>query len=100
MSVILLVICGVGSRKVLAAETISSASNYALGTTQYGVITENGEEKQYYKFTLDSSGRINISGTAYMKTINLYLYDENGNELFHNNPSWNSTSEIITLDEE
>lgn len=100
MAVILLMICGVGSKNVLAAETISSASDYALGTTQYGVITENGEEKQYYRVVLDASGRIDISGTAYMQWIYLYLYDENGNELFCVNPQWNSTSELITISEE
>lgn len=100
MAAVLLLLCGVSSRHVFAAETISSASNYTLGTTQYGVITENGEEKQYYRMNLDSSGRIDISGTAYMEWIYLYLYDENGNELYCANPNWNSTSEIIAIDSE
>lgn len=100
MMVVLLMICGINSKNVFAAETISSASNYTLGTTQYGVITENGEEKQYYRLTLDSSGRIDISGTVYMEYVNLYLYDENGNELYHSTPSWNSTLELITIGEE
>ena len=95
-----LMVYGINSKNVSAAEAISSASNYTLGTTQYGVITENGENKQYYRVILDSSGRIDISGTAYMEWIHLYFYDENGNELLHSNPSWNSTSELITMNEE
>lgn len=95
----LLIICGASSKNVLAAETISSASDYALGTTQHGVITENEAEKQY-KFTLDSSGRIDIGGTAYMENVALYVYDENGNGLFGVNTQWDSTLGLIAISEE
>ena len=100
MTIVLLVICGVSPKSVFAAETISSAENYMLGTTQYGVITEDEEGKQYYRFSLDSSGRIDINGTAYMERVNLHLYDENGDELFGDTKYWNSTSELITISEE
>lgn len=97
ITTILIILCGLSSKSTLAAETIPSALKYTLGTTQYGIITENGEEKQYYKIVLDTSGYINISGTAHMQNINLYLYDENGNELSSNHLEWNSISELITI---
>lgn len=100
VTIVFMIICGLGTKSALAEETILSALDYNLGTTQYGIITENGEEKQHYKIVLDTSGRINISGTAYMEDINLYLYDEDGKKLFDSSPHWNSTSELITISEE
>lgn len=89
------------SQKVEAAGngSITSAQAYTLGTTKSGSITENGPDKQYYKFTLPSSGSIQISGSAYMAWVYLYIYDAAANEVWRVNPSWNSTSEVITINE-
>lgn len=87
-----------GTVPVIAAAKISNSVAYSLGTQKSGILTENGSDKQYYKFTLTSSGSIRITANAYMKWVNLYVYDENANELWHKNPSWNSTSEVIAID--
>ena len=96
-----LTVVNLPSHKVIAANngSITSAQAYTLGTNKSGSITENGPEKQYYKFTLQSSGSIQISGSAYMERINLFIYDASANELWHVDPSWNSTSEVISIDE-
>ncbi len=81
------------------AETISNVTAYTLGQTQNGTLTENGEEGQYYRFTLPSSGKIQVTGTAYMDYIHMALYDADAQELWNSDPHWNSTSEVIPIDQ-
>ncbi len=81
----------------VSANSISSPVYYTLGTQESGVITENGEDMQYYMFTLPSSGSIEITGSAYMEYIRLYIYDENVDGLWNENLMWNSTSEVISI---
>jgi len=83
----------------VGAESITNAKAYTLGTKCTGMITDNGDKKQYYKFTLPESGRIEITGSAHMRSMYLYIYDENANELWNINPWWNSTSEVISISE-
>lgn len=94
----LLVTSAAGWRPVqVEAESITNAKTYILGTKCTGMITDNGDKKQYYKFTLPESGKIAITGTAHMTSMYLYIYDENTNELWSINPWWNSTSEVISI---
>lgn len=79
------------------AASITNASSYMPGSTVNGVLTENGDDENYYKFTLNSSGSIQITMSAYMQRVDLYLFDENADELWKDSPSWNSTSEVITV---
>ncbi len=81
------------------AADISNVTAYVLGQTQNGTLTENGEEGQYYKFTLPSSGKIQVTGTAYMEYIYMALYDEDAQELWSDDLRWNSTSELIPIDQ-
>lgn len=81
------------------AESIVNAKAYTLETKYSGMITENGDEKQYFKFTLPESGKIEITGSAYMYNVELYIYDENADELLKRDLYWNSTSEVISISE-
>lgn len=81
------------------AQSITKAKSYTIGTTQSGVITENGDEKQYYQFTLSSSGAVHLTGSGYMRSMCWRVYDQNAEEVWQTQPYWNSTSEVITLDE-
>lgn len=105
MTVVLLVLVLLSTSVVMwkpnqaNADSIVNATAYTLGTRCTGMITENGDTKQYFKFTLPESGKIEITGSAYMTSVNLYIYDENANELWKKNPWWNSTSEVISINE-
>ncbi len=79
------------------AESITYAKAYTLGTKCTGMITENGDTKQYYKFTLQESGKITLTGSARMSSVKLHIYDENAIELWSDEPGWNSTSEVISI---
>lgn len=81
------------------AKSITQAQAYSMGTTQSGVITENGDGKQYYRFELNSSGEVSINAKAYMEYMYMYIYSADAEELWKINPYWNSTSEVITVDE-
>lgn len=81
------------------AESITQAQAYSMGTMQSGVITENGDGKQYYRFELNSSGEVNIAVKAYMRHMYMYIYNVDAEELWRIEPYWNSTSEVITVDE-
>lgn len=77
---------------------LSSASAISVNTKYNGQIAIN-DEKDFYKFTLSSSGRIYISATAKMEWIYYYVYDSSGTQLWRINPSWNSITELISTSE-
>ena len=79
-------------------DTIAMANAINFGDRINGNISENND-RDYYKITLGSSGKINISFSAYMEYINLYIYDADGNEINrHNYIYWNNTTQKITAD--
>ena len=65
--------------------TINTANNISLNTRYIGQLAIN-DEKDFYKFTLNSSRKIYFTATANMKWIYYRIYDCNGNELWSSNP--------------
>lgn len=88
-----------GNKSKADAASISNAKTYSMGTTESGSLKDDTNEQQYYKFSLSSSGKVEMTGLAYMEWIYLYIYDENANEIWRTNPSWNSTSEVIAIND-
>ncbi len=74
-----------------AGDSIDSATPIVLGSTYRGSIGVN-ENTDFYKFTINSSGRITISMTAEMERIYYYIYDSTGKELWSDYQLWNSTT--------
>lgn len=77
--------------------SLAKASKINVNTEYKGQIAVN-DDKDYYKFTLASSGRIGLSATAIMEDISYKIYDSMGNELWATYPTWNSTTEQISTD--
>lgn len=98
-TVLVVISVALDSKKIDAAG-IFEASDYIIGTDRNAALTQNGADKQYYKFTLNESGKISITGQAYMQWMYMYIYDDTAKELWKINPNWNSTSEIITISED
>lgn len=98
---LVMLVCTVNISDVMQvqAQSITKATPYTIGTSQSGVITENGDAKQYYTFTLPSSGEVHLTGSAYMERMYWRIYDQNAEEVWQIQSYWNSTSEVITLDE-
>lgn len=97
---LILIVCILLSEPhVTKAEAISKATPYTVGTNITGALAEGGEDQQYYMFNLQSSGAIHLTGSAYMNSNYVYIYDESALELWSKTCYWNSTSEVISYDE-
>ena len=81
---------------VNAANELSGAKNYTLGSSKSGSILE-GDESDIYKFELANPAKISINLSANIYCLNLKLYDENGKEIWYEQPYWNNTTEEISF---
>lgn len=103
MLVVAMMICSIefpGTVQKIYAQSIDNATDYTLGTIQYGMIAESEDRCQFYKFTLQESGKIQILGTAYMECMSWELYDESANKIWDRDTWWNSVSAVISLNQE
>ena len=81
-----------------AGNTMATATSISIGTTYNGSITDNNTV-DYYKFTISSSGRVNIRLTAYIYKTHYYLYNSDGNVLWSSTyQQWNGTTGEYNLD--
>lgn len=81
-----------------AGNSMSSATGISIGTTYNGSLTDSNTI-DYYKFSIESSGRITLTASAEMAYINYYIYDSSGNQVWHINPYWDSTTQTISTNE-
>ncbi len=82
-----------------AGSSINNATSITFNKTYSDSITESSP-KDYYKFTLSESGRVDIGLTAYIYRTSYYIYDSNGNEIWSKyGLYWNNTSQQLDLDE-
>lgn len=77
---------------------ISSANSISLNTNYNGQIAIN-DEKDFYKFTLNSATRITFTATVNIKWIYYYIYDSSGNEVWRKNSYWNEVTGKIDTSE-
>jgi len=78
--------------------SMNTANQISLNKDYLGQLALN-DDKDFFEFTLPSSGRITFTATARMHWIYYTVYDSAGNQLWRKNPSWNSTSELIATNE-
>lgn len=81
-----------------AHSALDSAMDISLNTSYSGSITED-VDANYYRFTLNNSGAVNLQGTFYMKWLYITIFDEAGNTIYRKNPYWNDTTQQISFDE-
>lgn len=81
-----------------AGNSFSAATNYYLGNKVSGNIT-NSNTVDYYKFTLNNSGKINLYAHAYMENVYYEIYDSSYNKIKRWTPYWNSTTKVSTTNE-
>ena len=62
-------------------DTLRTAQEFTVGDTIDGTISEN-EDADWYKFTLDAPGQVSCKVVAYMDYYSMWLYDDEGNELW------------------
>ena len=76
----------------------NNANSISLNTTYYGQISVK-DNKDFYKFTITTSGRVKLDVNAGIEWAYYHIYDSNGNTMFDVNRKWNSTTEIMTMSE-
>lgn len=73
--------------------TIATASSIATGTTYKGQIAKN-DDKDFYKFTISSSGKYTLSSTATIPWVYYRIYNSTGDRLWSNWYAANSAGKI------
>ncbi len=82
----------------MSNNSFDDAKVISMGTTENGMFS-GADKTDYYTFTLDQSSGVTVKGTYHMERVWLYLYDEDGKELWSTCPIWNSTTQWIAQDE-
>ena len=82
-----------------AGNSWSTATNYNLGSNVNGSLT-NTNTIDYYKFTLTSSGRINLIANSYMAEISYEIYDANNKKIKNWYAYWDSNTKVALKNEE
>lgn len=77
-------------------DKISGASAIATGSEIIGQIAYT-EKTDFYKFTLDESGRVAINLNAEIQELSYFIYNDEGSCLTTKNAAWNQTTEMINL---
>ena len=80
--------------------TIAAASTISVGTTYKGQIAKN-DDKDFYKFTISSSGKYTLSSNAAITWLDYRIYDSMGDRIWNNGYVANSAGNITvneTLD--
>lgn len=78
--------------------SLSAADGISLGTGYKGQLALN-DSKDFYRFKLNTSGCVKLSGTYHMQWVYVRVYDEMGNEIWWKNPYWNNVTQQIVLEE-
>ena len=101
LSIVMLlsIIAEIDLTAIAAGNSISNATSISFNTQYSGYITANNE-KDVYRFSLSSSGKINISVKANIYETNYYIYDASGNEIWNKKYCyWNDNTQQMTYDE-
>ena len=76
------------------------ASNITLGNEIKGQISVN-DGKDYYKFELKESSKVNLKISANIESSNYYLYDSNENEIWKKTAQyWDNDNNIMNINED
>lgn len=73
--------------------TIAAASSISVGTTYKGQIAKN-DDKDFYKFTISSSGKYTLSSSAAITWLDYRIYDSMGERVWNGGCTANSAGNI------
>lgn len=74
--------------------SMMTASSIQIETNYKGQIALN-DEKDFYKFSVNSNRNVLISINGNMEALSLKVYDATGNEIWSERPWWNGTTKEI-----
>ena len=73
--------------------TIAAANSISVGTTYKGQIAKN-DAKDFYTFTINSSGKYTLSSNAAITWLDYRIYDSMGDRIWNNGYAANSAGNI------
>ena len=76
---------------------IMNPNAVSFGKTYKGMIAKN-DDTDFYKFSIATTGLLNVKVNASMEYIKCSVYNESGNVVWETTPYWNSTSRQIVID--
>ena len=82
-----------------AGDDIAGATPIEFDTTYTGDITDTNT-KDYYSFSLPTSGRINIRLAAHIHITEFYIFDSQGRQIWSKRGCWDSSSKTYNLVED
>ncbi len=74
-----------------AGSSMEAATSVNLGTTYNGSVSK-AQKDNYYKFTLNASGRLTVNAFAKVRTVHYFIYDASGKELYDKYHGWDETA--------
>ena len=96
---VFVLLAGFATTAYAAGDSVATATNISTGVQYSGSIT-NYNPKDVYKFTIASSGRININLKANIYVTHYCIYDANGEEIWGSSyRRWNDVTEMMSMDE-
>ena len=81
-----------------AGDSMSSATGISIGINYSGSITESNS-KDFYRFEINSSGRVKLSAMAGMRRVYYRIYNSEGNQLWSIDPSWDMSTQLSSINE-
>lgn len=82
---------------IIKSSSMSDATSISIGSQYSGKLS--GEEDEYYKFTIPSSGEVSIISKAQIEYIHYYIYDANGNQVWDEDFYEDGTTGISSANE-
>lgn len=81
-----------------AGDSLSAATSISLNKTYSGTIS-NSSTKDFYSFSLSSSGRLRIKFSSSIYRLNMYIYDSDGDNIWSSGTVYcDSNTEEISYD--
>ncbi len=70
---------------------MASANSISFGKQYAGQIALN-DDRDYYRFSLKTSGRITVKASAQIEYVHYYVYDASSKTLWERTPKWDTTT--------
>ncbi|MGN0523872.1 MAG: pre-peptidase C-terminal domain-containing protein, partial [Eubacterium sp.] len=91
---------GIDLSAYAAGNSISNATSISFNSQYSGYITTSNTT-DVYKFSMSSSGKINVSVEANISASTYHIYDANGNTLWTGDCyRWNDNTQLMTFNQE
>lgn len=91
---------GINVTAQASGNSFATATTVDFGVTYNSTLTETGDYKGVYKFTIDEAGMVTAELAAYIEYSYYYIYNANGDEVWSNTSCyWNDNTKVFMMKE-